>query len=253
MKIVFIGMYDTANTCNRITRAINSCKKEMTARTITKTRHPFGYPEDIVIDRDGDAQVKYLLREADWIIQVGDGNYEYFDKCITGLTNKKIGVFHAGNPYRMRQSYSEDEDAKRGFLRRFLACDLYRFATEDPAARIYVQPMDVIASEVPELPGPLRICHTPSIRKHKGTKLLLEAVPDITVIEGVSYKECLRQRSKHHVLCDQFVPHIGGFGAAALEALSTGMAVISDVNKVTPLIERWTVPEPCGGHVEMQS
>jgi hypothetical protein len=262
MKLVFLGENDWANTCNRIARAINRCGGEMTARVVTAKVHKFGYPEDVVIARDGDEPARAALAGADWIISSGDGKYEVFRELMARLADgrgrPRLATRHAGTAFRTNPDHFNRLDREWGFERRFMACDLYRFVTDDPSARVFVQPQEDIAAGLPGLVGPVRICHAPSRRAAKGTDGILatlrEGLPgapytEFDLIEGVGFSECNARMRRCHVLVDQIEPSIGGFGAAAMEGLAAGLAVYGHIGNVSPLVERW-LPLPPIIHVE---
>ncbi len=252
MKAVFLGRRDWANTSNAIARAINRAGGMLTARAVTLLPHPFGYPEDVVIERDGETNAREALDGADWVIQSGDGAYSVFDRLMRqlGVDRRKVRLAtrHSGSRYRNDPALCDRLDREWGFERRFMACDLYRFVLDDPRARVFLNPPLNRATAIRPVPGAVRICHTPSNREIKGTDVILEAIQslrnhglpfDFEMIEKVGYSECARRRSTCHILVDQFFPPVGGFGAAATEALSDGLAVVSHCGHVVPDVEKW--------------
>jgi hypothetical protein len=252
MKIVFLGENDWANTSNRIARAINSYNGALYARVITVNPHIFGYPEDVVIARDGEDAAREAARDADWIISSGDGKYEILKDLIARVGPRdrafRLGTRHAGTAYRTNPREYDRLDSEWGFERRFMACDLYRFVVNDPRARVFIQPQEHIAERLPIFNPPPRFCHSPSLRAAKGTASILSVFAgmestgshvSLDLIENVSFAECNERMRHSHVLVDQLEFNIGAFGAAAMEALAAGLAVVSYYGNVVQDIERW--------------
>jgi glycosyltransferase involved in cell wall biosynthesis len=265
MKIVFLGENDWANTSNRIARTINSLGCAMQARAVTVIPHKFGYPEDVVIARDGEDVAREAVRDADWIISSGDGKYDILKDLIArlGLRNRtfRLGTQHFGTAYRTNPKEYDRLDFEWGFERRFFACDLYRFAFNDPRARVFIQPQETILERLPVFIPPVRFCHSPSRRTTKGTEAILSLFAGMQseghhvlfeLIENVNFAECNERMKRNHVLVDQLDSNIGGFGSAAMEALASGLAVVSYYGKVVREVERW-LPLPPIVNVDSES
>ena len=83
--------------------------------------------------------------------------------------------------------------------------------------------------------SPVRICHSPSSLKSKGTNLIRsmvysqsqEASLVYTEIHGVAYEECLRLRADGHVFIGQHNSDVGGFGYSSVEAMAQGMVALA--------------------------
>src|SRR5262245_22960928 len=73
-----------------------------------------------------------------------------------------------------------------------------------------------------------RVGQAPTNRAIKGTEWVIRelgSLPGFELIEGVSNLECLKRKSRLHVLVDQFAL---GYGTNAVEAWSMGYPVIAD-------------------------
>lgn len=240
MRVVFLGEYDWANTSNRIARAINRCQGAMRARVVTRYAHPYEYPEDVVIERDGMDEAATLVSEADWVIGAGDANYAYFAEATRKLGMRRSArkaIRHSGTVLRDNPETCEQLD--QGYQRRFVPMDMWRMVKHCPRARVFVQPQDAIASLVRPVEGKVRICHTPSERRTKGTKHVMAAMRELVPCdaefffwEKMSFAEIVKLRNSCQVYIDQLSAHYGNFGAAACEAMSQGLAVVGDMSKV---------------------
>ncbi len=222
----------------------------MSARVVTIEPLLVGYDEDIVLQLAADLnEARAVVAGADWIISSGDGDYEAFDQLLDQFSIMpdavKLATRHAGSAFRSDSEYYNREDRDRGFLRRFICSDIYRLAASDPCARVYVPPIDELATELPRLP--FRVCHSPSSRSTKGTATILKITRGLgiecKILEGLPYHECLRRRRNFSILIDQMNPQVGGFGASACEALAEGMAVIADTRHCGPEVDQW-IPRP---------
>lgn len=251
MKIVFLGGYDWANTSNRIARAINRCSGPMTARVVTKYPHPFGYPEDVVIQRDGHSMAVDAAKDADWIVGSGDANYELWDELLDqyGNSDACLGIRHSGTELRNNPRKCNAEDLARGFRRRFVPLDLYGDHKEDDSVRVFVQPQGDFSGRSPVYTGgAMRFVHTPSERRTKGTKYLVQAMNKLVAsdprrfefhfVEKVTFCEAFEQRKKHHVYIDH-MSELGNFGAGTCEAMACGMPVIARSNEHVMVDNPW--------------
>lgn len=96
-----------------------------------------------------------------------------------------------------------------------------------------------------EFDGRLKVLHSPTNRRLKGTDLILEAIDrakeegvpfDFTLVEGASHEELLERFRHNNVYIDRVIAEadgrpIGTMGVAPLEAMSTGNAVVMHINE----------------------
>jgi len=245
MNIVFLGGSDWANTSNRICRAINAYGGEHIARCVTKHRHPFGYEEDLVIDRDGDEGVAAIVSTADWIIGVGDADYDLMLEMVSkygGFPGRgtRYGIRHSGTAIRSNPNDCYIQDMQ--FARVFVPMDIYQSYAHESRYRPFVQPQMTIRDK-PNMPGvadPLLVTHTPSERGTKGTHEVMQAANNLdcslaylTMYENLPYDVCRQMRARHHVYIDGVESRYGNFGAAACEAMADGLVVLGDTHKAT--------------------
>lgn len=254
-QVLFLGRADWANICNRFARAMNATAGETVARVFTAEPHPYGYKEDVVLERGVDSDFVPWARKADWVISTGDGDYRAFAalcECLGISDGTKLGIMHSGSNYRLHHDACDRRDAELGMDVRFLGSDLYRFALDDPKAVPFFVPPETLADDLHD--GPLTIAHSPSWRDSKGTEVILPVLEKfrgravIDLIENVDYATCAARRAKAHIFVDQMEPSIGGFGASAVEALAAGCVVLADVRNVCAEVERF-YPRPPIVHV----
>ncbi|KKN02937.1 hypothetical protein LCGC14_1112660 [marine sediment metagenome] len=251
MNILFIGYSDTANVSNRVARALNRYVGDKARVITTGPPHPFGYTEDIVLERDGANgmdEARDLVRDADWIINTGDSNYPAMFMLLAqfGVTERdrryRWATRHGGSTLRSDPKRIARQDHEFGFERRFVAPDLFRFVRHNPRARPYLHAMDIVLPELPTIPGDkLRVCHSPSNPEIKGTAEITDAI-ECNVLQG-PFETVFRQRAQHHIFVDQINKSIGGFGAASIEALACGLVVLCDTHHVHSAVYNW-IPRP---------
>lgn len=255
MKIVFVGANDWANEANRITRAINRAGTALSARCVTSYPHPFVYEEDLVMTRPGNRDIaKEVIREADWLITTGDGDYDTVRYWFSKNPTARKACMHVGAAYRDNPGHYDSEDATLGMERRFFCPDLLRFALEDPRTRTYVIPPDGILMEPVPLSTPLEVLHTPSSPERKATVLVDEAVRDLpgiryTKVTGRPFPESWAARAGKHIFIDHLSPEYGAFGGAMAESACYGMVLIADIRHVGSWVEDFH-PRPPIIHVE---
>lgn len=243
-RVLFIGEYDWANIANRVARAINSVAGGATARVFTKTAHPFGFEEDMIGEKRYGLTLQNCLKTARWAVCI-DGNYDYFLDILSRHGNHlyDLGTCHVGSAFRTQPELFNVLDARIGFQLRMVGSDMMRLVQGAPGVPFFAPPHQVVAA-VPTLDG-FRVAHSPSNRDFKGTTNILEVLQEIGVdldlIEGVPFAECAKRRARCHVFVDQLEPTIGGFGASAVEALSSGCAVVADIHNVDPR-GHWPLP-----------
>lgn len=245
LRVLFIGRFDWANLAHRIAAAMNTTAGTTVAHVYVENRHPFGYTEDWVRGEVDEKVVEAWARQCDWIIDaIGQ------DRFFLGLVRQwkaraQLAVMHPGSQYRAAPSRADSLDRAWGIRRRFVGSDLWRFVRLDDRVSWTVPYYAVPSAIVDDLPpiddGPIVIAHSPSNRATKGTSTILPVLDnfrrrtdvEVDVIEDVPFDECLRRRARAHILVDQLEPSIGGFGAAAVEAMAAGTAVLADVRHST--------------------
>lgn len=259
MKICFLGVNDFANTCNRNSRAINRAGTDLHSRCVTRFSHPFGYPEDVVLDR-GESSVREALiavAGADVLVTTGDGDYAGFDEMRRdfGGMRKPVYPMHIGSAYRRSPEAFDAEDRARGWRRRFVSPDLYRFVKDDPEARIHFIPHDEMARHPKERDGDLlRVLHAPSNPDLKrtaevecGFRSAYSVDPRVrcATVTGRPAPEAWKAMREG---ADVFVDHLwdwyGGIGGAAQEAMSYGLVLLSDLRMICPETSRFMEPVP---------
>lgn len=259
MKVVFLGMNDWSNECNKIARAITRAGKpeELQARCVIQHSHPFQYPEDIVIDRGpADAgMASTVVSQADVLVTTGDGDYEGFTRLQKALggSGKPVAAMHVGRQYRESPGTYDAEDKARGWRRRFVSPDLYRFCKDDPESRIYLIPHDEIVEAPVPYANKFVVVHTPSNRERKGSAQIETAAKNLEdVIANLDYRTIFNSPAevswtymkRAHVLVDHLEPWHGGIGGAAQEGFSFGCVVMADWRNLCKEVERWVALPP---------
>lgn len=227
-RVLFAGKDDWANVSNRIARAMNATAGERVAWVYTQNRHPFGYEEEIVSDPAN------VARSVEWVIWTGDGDYDWFTRFLKRLEwTGKIATQHVGTAYRTRSKLFNELDAQIGARVRFVSADLFRLAGNGPPAFPRFAPFEAAASITPWTSGALRVVHAPTNRRAKNTDAILEAVNglpiEFSLLEGLSFQECLKRRGEAHVVIDQLNPEIGAFGQTATESMAQGLMVMTSI------------------------
>jgi hypothetical protein len=240
MRVLFIGVCDWANIANRVARGMNACVGAQIARVYTEKPHSFGYLED----RMSWPELRVAAMTADWILAAGDGAYGPFYTICKRLTFKpdvRFATVHVGTAYR--ENYKTFNAIDTFFARRFIGGDLYRFAAGDKNAVPFCASAECWAEQyipiVAELP--VRACHATSSRSVKGTTLI-ETLPGVEILEGLSFDECMRRRGGSHIYIDQ-INDLGGFGAAAVEAMAAGCAVLGSQRNIESSVDAF-YPRP---------
>lgn len=240
MRVLFVGSYDWANVVNRVARGMNATAEDKIARVFTLNRHPYGYDEDLFADPD---ELRAWGRGADWIISSGDGDYVTFSEILERLSLKKsakMATVHVGSAYRETPDVYNDLD-KKLFDLCFIGGDLYRLRGDQTAVPFFAPPHEVLET-LPTLEGPVRVCHTPSNPSVKGTAQVIKELPQAEVLTGLPFKECAQRRAGYHIYIDQ-INDLGGFGAAACEALASGCVVVGSTAKIVEKVDQF-YPRP---------
>jgi len=239
MHILFAGASDWANVSNRIARSINAVAGEGVARVLTLNGpHPFGYDEDR-LSRDDAME---MAPKTDWLISTGDGSYDHLLLTLQGLPfpdSLRLATAHVGSAYREAPAEFDNADDLFDFEIRFLGGDLFRFAADDPRAVPYFAPPHSIPEKIVDSKTPPRISHSPSARDKKGTDTIAELLDglDVEILENLPFDECASRRAKTHIFIDQ-LNDLGGYGAAAAEAMAAGCATLGSTANIHPKV--WT-------------
>lgn len=257
-SILFLGVRDDANLCNRAARAINQLGGSQCARVWTLTAHPFGYREDL-ISEDPPPET---AGDWDWIIGTGDGDYQALARMMAPFDGRagRVAMTHGGSAYRGNPSYYDRQDAVFGASLRFIGGDSVHLAAALPPVVPWFSTCDdIVPASEPEAYDRehVTVSHSPSDRDKKGTEAILKALelqksdniksrawfaeggwdappPELRIdlIEGVDYQTARTRRAASQIFIDQLNPQIGGFGASAVEALAAGCAVFGDIRNV---------------------
>ena len=255
-RILFLGVRDDANLCNRAARAINALAGEVRARVWTLHQHPYGYAEDLI----GVSEPAELAGKWDWVVGAGDGDHQLLAHMAAPFDKRAnhMAITHSGSAYRNNPNHYNRADAAMGATIRFIGADSLHLADAALPAVPWFSTSDDIAIPVePDEPKRVVVAHSPSNRAKKGTDSIIETLElakrdideerkwwdgggweggpaplDLDIIEGVGYRECRERRARAHVFVDQMHAATGGFGASAVEALAQGCAVLADIRHV---------------------
>ena len=236
---VFTGVYDCANSANRISRAIDTFLGYSACRVSVSSGHPFGYSED---ECSLDEAIGHLSRaESPVVFTCGCSAGDYLRlRSIMNNLKVTVGVFHIGTEFRKSSSTLTIKDRKYRAKLRFISPDSMHLSKG--FGNLYQHAIEPSVNQSPALDDarPIRIAHSPSKRSTKGTGAIIKAINSIPaqyedlfefkIIEGLSYEECSRVRAESDIFICQMNPAIGGFGYSAVEACASGMAVISSRN-----------------------
>lgn len=236
---VFTGVYDCANSANRISRAIDTFLGYSACRVRISAGHPFGYRED---DCSIDDAIEHLSRsDVPIVFTCGCSAGDYASlRSIISKRRATVGVFHIGTEFRKNSKSMNVNDRKHRAKLRFISPDSMHLS--NGFGNIYQHAIEPSVNQSPALDDarPIRIAHSPSKRSTKGTDAIIKAINSIPaqheelfefrIIEGLSYEDCSRVRAESDIFICQMNPEIGGFGYSAVEACASGMAVISSRN-----------------------
>lgn len=236
MRVLFVGMNDWANIAHRL--AFSLCRAGHDARVLVLQSHSFTYDDAhaVALPSTKAACAWAEMGMVDWCISSGDGDYQTYFALLNHLPKiANLATMHVGTAYRVGHVDYNKVDAAR-FKCRLIGGDLFRFVEDTAKAfPIFAPPHDVF-DRLPMLRGPVRFAHAPSRRSVKGTGAVLAAVPDVDVLEKLPFRVCMQRRLQAHVYIDQ-LNDLGGFGAAAVEALATGAAVLGSTVHIGPAVD----------------
>lgn len=233
MRILFIGAHDWANIANRVAQGINAVAR--CARVHTTYRHPYGYQEDRF---DDPHELSAWGTNCDWIISTGDGNYTTLNAAIQTYKPQRVATLHSGTAFRAFPAFYNTAD--RQFDRQFVLGDLYRLATKD-AIPCFPPPATVVAT-LPPVPETIRALHAPSNRSAKGTEIIKNEVPHLDIINDKPFNEVAEALKRYPIFIDQ-INDLGGFGAAATEALGAGCVVLGSTRNIVERVDEF-YPRP---------
>lgn len=260
-RILFVGLRDDANLCNRAARAVNAFVGARVARVWTLTAHPYQYAEDMI----GFDPPPEVAGEWDWLISTGDGDHQELARMVEAFDGRvrHVAMTHSGSAYRGNPHHYDRMDAVFGARLRFIGADSMHLAHALPPVAPWFSTCDTIVPALePVDPGDrVVVAHSPSDRAKKGTDAILAKLeieradvakdraefsewdglpPEVVIdlIEGVPYAEARDRRARAHIFVDQLTSQIGGFGASAVEALAQGCAVLADIRNV-PYEQTW--------------
>lgn len=249
-RVAFIGDRDHAHCAHRTAYALRCAGVE--SRVTILHPHPFGYDSEPCVDSLGgrDAAMASLVQflsgsRNPWVFTTGDGSYDLFEEAVDRLLESgiapRLGALHVGSSFRNRPGYFNQQDRRLGVRLRVVSADSMDLCC--PASDGYTVPY---LHSLPPRPKPairdlgsvLSVAHSPSRRSTKGTDAVIRVVTalideglplTLNLIEGVSYEECSRLRSKSDVFVGQLNPKIGGFGYSSVEAASEGLVPIASL------------------------
>lgn len=214
MNILFLSVGDSGGNCYFHSEAIN-CYTPYQARAIRLMQTYLSYPHDLLKPDNG--TIAQLIEQAN-VIHIRDRINGF---VIPGA--KKRLITFSGMSYRRRARALIDDYANLGYKACVSTPDLIAYdkrATWIPNCREIMIPDDKHDR--------FTVCHAPTFRNRKGTEAIIEACRiggiALELIEGRSYLDCLKAKSRCHVLVDQFAY---GYGNNAIEAWSMRMPVIS--------------------------
>lgn len=215
MNILIIARVDHSGAGYALMKAINETTRHR-ARVISFQRNKLLYPFDIL--NPNQKQLNEWVQWAD-VLNLHDEALQYVER-----TKKPVVTTYHGSWYRSQCEKINNRDKRRGFVSTALTMGLAMLGPKWIGRAI--KPLQANQSET------FTVIHAPTQRHRKGTHLVLKAFQDLDaslmLIEKKTNAECLKLKSKGHVLIDQVGSKGLGYGTNALEAWAMGFPVISN-------------------------
>lgn len=201
-------------------RAFDAVDNGWTTRHVGNGAEFFDYPTDAEWHR-----LDVLWDEADAVLVMELPAY------VERLPRKPTIVYHTGTRYRRDPARRHREARRIGAMEVAGGLDLCRLG-KLPWLPVVADLATIANAERSRRPPgkPLRIAHAPTNRALKSTDVILDVLArlpvEVDLIEGVSWRECLRRKAA----CDIYVDELTlGYGMNALECWAMGMPVVSGI------------------------
>lgn len=244
MKVVMLSTKDYAGSGRKITEAVGRYGVDVSIYTLE--RHQYGYPVDGTI-ADGDAEkIKRQVKAADVIHFKGDEppKDDWFGVPIPAHVPKIITV--GGSSFRRNKEGKRNAVCNGHYpLSDYFTAKVRTAITPDlnypEFEGIYTQHC-IDSTAAPYTWKKRRvpiIMHCPSMRRKKGTEMILTAVRllkeqgyafDFRLIENVSNKECIEAKKKASIYIDQ-LSFTGFYGMSAVESMQFGVPTIAYISQ----------------------
>lgn len=227
LQILSLSSWDFAGCGYFLSEAINQTtdhKSRAVAGRVSKLQ----FPRDIVVGSS--AEIRDLWKRAD-VIHIHDGM-----DLPGNLPARPVVMTWHGSIYRFDIPYHSAQMSRLGWLETAATIDL---TLHGPRWMPDCRPD--LSKYVYKRKRRFRVCHAPTKRHFKSTDTVIQAMRgfrNFDLIEGVTWKECLRRKGKSDVLIDQFKL---GYGCNAIEAWLMGIPVIANsaIPKVMRAIEHY--------------
>ena len=247
MNIVMITVNDPAGTAITFTKAVNRYSSHHCRLITTEIRYNFEYEKDLHVPRlgpEGFEEIDQVLRKADIIhfhlltdesIELGPIKVQDY------VHGKKILHHHHGHPHF--RANPEHYRAKYQRLKRKALVstpDLLRLL---PEARWQPNMVpihdDLYLPQEPVEQAPVVVGQAPTRKDLKNTEDLIQVMGyleatfrdirvQLDIIENCPHTECLRRKSRCHIIFDHMQ---GYYGVSSLESLSQGKPVIAGLDE----------------------
>lgn len=209
LYICHINNEDMAGLSGRLSRAINKYTRH-SSRAYKSVENYLGFDGTFSTD---DESYKKSVRSADIIV--------FNETYPIEIPNKPIIMIHHGSWYRNHlEGLKKMDDVANIILG--TTTDLLQHDK-----RMLWLPSIVDDEYLASFKGEpeYEVLHTTTSRVKKNTDEIAKYLPDIKIIEGVSYEEAMREKGKAKIVVDQ-ISDIG-IGLGAIEAMAMGIPVIS--------------------------
>lgn len=225
--LIINGGADTGGGGTKIKVAFDKFAPGWEVRAVRRADNYIRYPSDITWRASDQlpAEVSDLFRQADLVHLTHN---EKLSRFFAGYDAKPKVLHFRGRGNEARIDAAE----ARGIKVLVSTPNLLRGKAEwvpnigDAAALAALRKAEHQSGRLP------RLVHAPTIRRLKGTDVLMEALRpladrlDVDLIEGLPLAECLRRKAQGDLLFDQF--GLGGaYGSNAIEAWGLGMPVVN--------------------------
>ncbi len=251
MKISFIAENDWANVLTEYAYCLNKHSKDIEAKSICCTPHPFNYTLQHDYDlyscsEEQKLEAKQFLKESDVIIFGEEGiiaptNYRALEifKNILGIdllnSNKKLCIWHPGTLYRDNFQFFNNHPLRYKIYKHFYAMDLYRLSLKQdndwPLHTYqyydfnYEEYIKDFKSKLDKKPW--TILHIPSTSVKKGTSTINQIISELNLdskkfqyktFTNIPHAQVIQEKTNSLFYIDQF-NSAGAYGVAAVESL----------------------------------
>lgn len=230
MKILNVCKFDAAGCAYALTKALN-LHTSNEVRHLAMSSHEWDYGDDIVTNKP--TEIRRWIEWAD-IVNCWESGRPLDD---AGIKLERLIMTYIGIEHEVRTRRHPILVERHGVKKTLFGSTAYADSMDNwlPLA----MPVDKLVRMRNRKRGKPIVCQTPSNRRRKNTKRIMELLSnrddmELLIVDGVSNAECLVAKATADIVIDQFggidiygTMCAGGYGKSALEAMAMGIPVIS--------------------------